>query len=80
MDIQTRKIKFIQEFLKLQSEEVISQLEKILRKGQKSENLQDFKPMTLDELNVRIDKSLDDSKNGRLIEAHKLLSEVEKWS
>lgn len=79
MDIQTRKIKFVQEFLKLQQEDVISQLEKILRKVQNSEKVRAFEPMTADELNKRIDHSLDDSKNGRLVEVHKLLSEVKKW-
>lgn len=78
MDIQTRKIKFIQEFLKLQQEDVISQLEKILRKERNSKKVQAFEPMTSEELNKRIDQSLDDSKNGRLIEVHKLLSEVKK--
>lgn len=34
MNIETRKIKFVQEFLKLQSEEAISRLEKILSKEQ----------------------------------------------
>src|SRR5690606_17877504 len=36
MDIQARKIEFIQKFLKIQSEEVISRLENILRKEIKS--------------------------------------------
>lgn len=79
MDIQTRKIRFVQEFLKLQQEDVISQLEKVLRKEKDLEKTQVFKAMTTDELNKRIDQSLDDSKNGRLIEVHKLLSEVKKW-
>lgn len=78
MDIQTRKIRFIQEFLKLQQEDVISQLEKILRKERNPEKVQAFEPMTSDELNKRIDPSLEDSRNGRLIEAHKLISEVKK--
>lgn len=33
MDLQTRKITFVQEFLKIQSEEVIIRLEKLLEKG-----------------------------------------------
>ena len=32
MDLQTRKITFVQEFLKIQSEEVIIRLEKLLEK------------------------------------------------
>jgi preprotein translocase subunit Sss1 len=35
MDLQTRKIEFVQEFLKVQSEEIIVRLEKILRKENK---------------------------------------------
>ena len=35
MELEARKIEFIQEFLKLQSEEAISRLEKVLRKEKK---------------------------------------------
>ncbi|MEO8252781.1 MAG: hypothetical protein ABI554_00240 [Flavobacterium sp.] len=67
MDIQSRKIEFIQAFLKLQNEEVISQLENILRKKSTIELEQnsDFKPMSLKEFNDRIDKSENDFKNGK---------------
>ena len=80
MDLQTRKIEFIQEFLKVQNEELIGLLEKVLQKGKKSSDKDDFKPMTIGELNTRIDKSMDDSKNGRLIEASELKAKMEKWS
>ena len=63
MDLQTRKIEFIQAFLKLQSEEVISQFEKLLKKESKIDS--DFKPMSLKEFNERIDKSESDFKNSR---------------
>lgn len=79
MDIQTRKIKFVQEFLKLQSEEVISHLEKILRKETKTSADEEFEPMTIQEFNDRIDKSMEDSKNGRLIKASDLKAKIEKW-
>lgn len=78
MDIQTRKIEFIQEFLKLQNEELISRLENLLRAG-KSKN-DDFKQMTIDELNGRIDQSMNDSKNDRLTNSDDLIAEIEKWS
>ena len=71
MDLQTRKIEFVQEFLKVQSEEVISRLEKILWKENKSLDKEDFKPMTIEEFNLRIDKSMEDSKNGRLIQGNR---------
>ena len=80
MDLQARKIEFVQEFLKVQSEEVISRLEKILRKENKTSGKEDFNPMTIDEFNLRIDKSMEDSKNGRLIEASDLKAKIEKWN
>lgn len=79
MDIQSRKIKFVQEFLKLQSEEVLSHLEKILRKETKTSADEEFERMTIQEFNDRIDKSMDDSKNGQLIKASDLKTKIDKW-
>ncbi|WP_209391411.1 hypothetical protein [Chryseobacterium sp. RR2-3-20] len=74
MDIQTRKLEFIQEFLKIQSEEIISRLEKILK------NIDDdFSPLTIEEFNSRIDQSLEDSKNDKVIESNKLMAEIKQW-
>jgi len=80
MDLQTRKISFVQEFLKLQNEEVISLFEKLLRKERKKISAKKLEPMTLEEFNKRIDLSLEDSEKGRLTESGKLLSEIEKCS
>ncbi|MFH6958969.1 hypothetical protein ACHRV1_16355 [Flavobacterium aquidurense] len=73
MDLQTRKIEFVQEFLKIQSEELISQLENLLnrnKKGFDDENF--FTAMSVEEFNNRIDRSEDDFKNGR----HKTTSQL----
>ncbi|WP_163399286.1 hypothetical protein [Flavobacterium fluviatile] len=78
MDLQTRKLNFIKDFLKLESEKAISHLEKLLQKEtQKSSGL---KPMTMNEFQKRIDQSTEDSKKGRLTENDDLISEIEKWS
>ncbi|MCB0538288.1 MAG: hypothetical protein KDE33_12265 [Bacteroidetes bacterium] len=74
MDIQTRKIEFIKEFLKIQSEELISRLERILKN-----NEDEFTPFSIDEFNTRIDESLKDSENERVTESGKLLSEIKQW-
>ena len=79
MDIQSRKIAFIQEFLKIQSEDVILSLEKILRNVTTDSSDKEFEPMTIQEFNDRIDKSMEDSKNGRLIKASDLKAKIEKW-
>ena len=78
MDLQTRKLNFIQDFLKLESEKAISHLEKLLQKETHTNS--ELKPMTMKEFQKRIDKSTEDSKNERLTENSKLISEIEKWS
>jgi len=78
MDLQTRKLNFIQDFLKLESEKAISHLEKLLQK--ETQTNYEMKPMTMKEFQKRIDQSTEDSKNGRLTENSKLISEIEKWS
>ena len=78
MDLQTRKLNFIQDFLKLESEKAISHLEKLLQK--ETQNNSEMKPMTMKEFQERINQSAEDSKNGRLTENSKLISEIDKWS
>lgn len=79
MDLKTRKIDFIQEFFKIQSEETIQRFEKLLKKEKKKLDNNSFKPMTMEEFNKRIDASMEDSKNGRLTEVTQLLAEIETW-
>lgn len=76
MDIQTRKIEFVQEFLKLTSEDAILRLEQQLRKERKRNT---FSQMTVGDLNRRIDASMVDSENDKVIEANDLMAEIEKW-
>lgn len=79
MDIQTRKIEFVKEFLKVQSEEIIDRLENILRNENLTSEKEDLKPMSIEEFNERIDKSMEDSNNGRLTKATDLKAKMEKW-
>jgi hypothetical protein len=79
MDLEARKISFVQEFLRLESEEIVIHLEKILHK-QKVELIdQEMKSMSIDQFNKEIDQSLDDAKNGRIISAKDLKSKIKKW-
>ena len=79
MDLQSRKIYFVQEFLKLQNEEIISAFEKLFKKKMKSVP-HEFQAMSLDEFYKRINESLEDSKNGKLTESSELMEEIERWS
>ncbi|AGC76706.1 hypothetical protein LX97_01364 [Nonlabens dokdonensis] len=73
MDLQSRKIEFIQEFLKLESDDAISKLELTLKNISNKLKSEPVEPMTMEELNARIDKSEDDFVNGSYISAEELL-------
>lgn len=79
MDLQTRKIEFIQEFLKIQSEDLVLRLDKLLKKETSKIEVNQLKPFTVKELQNRISKSMKDSKAGKLTVSNELLSEVKQW-
>jgi hypothetical protein len=74
MDIQTRKLEFIQTFLKLQSEEAIAQFEKLLKNTQNIDVENKFEPFSIEEMNDRISKSEEDFKNKKFKTTSELLS------
>lgn len=80
MDLEARKISFVQEFLRLQNEEIVSGLEKLLRKRKAELIEENFKPMTMEQYNVEIDQAMEDSKNGRMIKAADLKAKIQKWA
>ncbi len=79
MDLQTRKISFIKEFLNFQSEEIILRFEKLLKQEKKRIASDELEPMSFEEFNKRIDASIEDSNSERVTESSELLSEIEKW-
>jgi hypothetical protein len=74
MDIQTRKLEFIQAFLKLQSEEAITQFEKLLKNTKNIDIENKFEPFSIEEMNNRISKSEEDFKNKKFKTTSELLS------
>lgn len=79
MDLQSRKISFVQEFLSIESEEIISRLENFLKKEMKVNTAKEFSLMTMEEFQNRIDQSMENSKNGRVISSKDLLKEIKEW-
>ncbi len=80
MDLQARKITFVQEFLRLQNEEIIAGLEQFLRKKKAEQVDRLMIPMSIDQLNNEIDLSMNDSTEGRLTSAKDLKKKVGTWS
>ena len=79
MDIQTRKINFVQEFLRLKNIKLIEKLEKILLEDKAKNYEANLKPMSIDNFNKMIDKSIDDAKQGNVVNARELKESVKKW-
>ncbi len=79
MDIEARKLHFIQEFLRVSDEELVAKLEKLLRIERKKKLEEEIRPMTLKEFNETIDKSEDDFANARVTEARNLLNQINTW-
>lgn len=77
MSIEARKIAFVQKFLRVESEETITNLEILLHSEKENEH---FKPMTMEEYEARIDEALEDSIHGRLIKDSDLEKEIERWT
>jgi hypothetical protein len=74
MNLEVRKIEFVQEFLKIQNEEILSRLEKLLKKEIKNSLEDSFEPMSIEDLNKRIDQSESDFQNNRFKSSSELLA------
>ena len=79
MDLQTRKLYFIQEFLRLANDGIIEKFEKVLQQERKKIVEKDISPMTLAEYEQRIDHAKNDLKNNRVTTAKKLKKEITSW-
>ena len=77
MDLQTRKISFVQDFLRIQNEEIIRELEVFLKKRKSEIFRKNLKPMALDRFYNEIDQSLEDSKNDKVIKVAELKSKYQ---
>jgi len=79
MDIQTRKINFVQEFLRLRNVKLIEKLEKILLEDKAMDYEANLKPLSIDSFNKMIDNSIEDANQGKVISAKELKESVKKW-
>lgn len=79
MDLEKRKLTIIEKFINLQDIDIISQVEKLLNRAKAKNEDGGFQSMSIDEFNNRIEKSMNDSRNGRLTRNDDMLSKIEKW-
>lgn len=74
-----RKLRFVQEFLRLADEDIIIKLEQLLRAERTKKVLEEIGPMSMDKFIKNIDQSEEDFKNGRFTESRDLLKSIESW-
>ena len=79
MNIQEKKLKLIEEFLRISDEQVLDKLEAIMEKETQKEFTEVVKPMSLNELHEMIDDAKLDYKNGRYTTHEDLKKEVLTW-
>ncbi len=79
MDIVSRKLSFVQEFLRISDEKILYNREQLLHSEKNKNALEELYPLTMDEFNKIIDQSEDDFQNGRITEARELFKKVETW-
>lgn len=79
MDIQEKKLKLIEEFLRISDEQVLDKLEAIIRMEDQKTYSEDVKPMSLNELHEMIDEAKFDYQNGRVTPHEDLKKEVLSW-
>ena len=79
MDIQARKLHFVQEFLRVADDELVTKLEKLLLIERKKKLNMELDLLTLKEFNEIVEKSEEDFENGRVTEARNLIDQIETW-
>jgi len=79
MDLQIRKIQFIQEFLSLDSEQIMDVLENVLKSEKKKLYESQPKPFTFTELNQMIDQAESDVDHNRMRTVHELKTDIQSW-
>lgn len=79
MDLQSRKLHFIQEFLRLANDSITEKFEKMLQQERKKIVEEEISPMTLAQYEQRVDNAVDDFKNNRVTTTKKLKKEISTW-
>jgi len=79
MDIHSLKLKFIQEFIKINSQELVLKLDKFLREEKKKMYEKEIMPMSYKEFHSIIDRAEEDVENHRIVEVDELNKQVKKW-
>lgn len=73
MEIEAKKIKLVQDILKLQDEALLSELEELLKQRRLVSHRDYLIPMSVEELESRLDQAISDVDSGRYKRSEELL-------
>lgn len=79
MNIQTRKLGLIEEFIRMNDEDLITKIESLIRQEKKASHERNLKPMSMNEFEEMIDQAKKDSDSGRVITHQDLKKKVRTW-
>jgi hypothetical protein len=79
MNIQSRKLVLIEEFLRISDENLISRLESFIKQEKKKLHKKEVNPMSLNEFHEMIDHAKQDSDSGRVISHQELKKKIKTW-
>ncbi|RPH25465.1 MAG: hypothetical protein EHM93_19990 [Bacteroidales bacterium] len=79
VDIQARKLEFIEEYIRLSDERIINKLEKLLRLEKEKTVKPKLKTLTQAELGAMIEESEDDISMGNVMSHQSVKQEVLSW-
>jgi hypothetical protein len=80
MNLQTRKIHFVQEFLKLSNEQIIDKLVVLLKAEKTKLYSNNLVPLSVEELSQSIDEAENDATNKRSRNIDALKNELKSWT
>ena len=79
MNVETRKLVLIQEFLRISDESFIEKLEAIFKAEKKIQHDRNLGPLSINEFHEMIDQAKSDKENGRVTSHQDLKKELKTW-
>lgn len=79
MDIQTKKLKLIEDFLSISDEKLLDKLDHLIKKEKHLGNSVDIKPMSLNEFHEMVNEAIEDYEKGNTILQEELEKEILTW-
>ena len=79
MDLEARKLEFIEEYIRLADEKIVLKFEKLLRSEKEKAATLSLKPLTQTDLDNLIDESETDIQQGNVLSHNSVKQSVTSW-